>query len=121
MSTRFKQLQPFAYRADVERQDEDDEEAEVPRQQRPQEDHALLPAQIPIALQEVEGQEENHHHHHSQRGTTHTDGRGDRRQGFIAATHWRRGKRHTQTSRLGISSHMVDNWERRCDLNKGYL
>lgn len=62
-----------SYRADVERQDEDDEEAEVPGQQRSQEDHPLLPPQISIALEEVEGQEENNYHHDSQRSATHLD------------------------------------------------
>jgi len=62
-----------SYRADVERQDEDDEEAEVPGQQRSQEDHPLLPPQISIALEEVEGQEENNNHHDSQRSATHLD------------------------------------------------
>ncbi|TNN80642.1 hypothetical protein EYF80_009150 [Liparis tanakae] len=53
--------------------DEDDEKAEVPGQQRSQEDHPLLPPQISIALEEVEGQEENNYHHDSQRSATHLD------------------------------------------------
>lgn len=66
-----------SYRADVERQDEDDEEAEVPGQQRPQQDHPLLLPQVSIALEEEEGQEENHHDHDGQRSTTHGDERTD--------------------------------------------
>lgn len=60
-------------RADIEWQDEDDEEAEVPGQQRTQQDHPLLLPQVSIALEEVEGQEENNHNHDSQRSTTHSD------------------------------------------------
>lgn len=62
-----------SYRADVERQDEDDEEAEVPGQQRPQQDHPLLLPQVSIALEEVEGQEENNYDHDGQRSSTHGD------------------------------------------------
>lgn len=63
----------FSYRADVERQDKDDEEAEVPGQQRSQQDHPLLLPQISIAVEEVQGQEENDHDHDSQRSATHSD------------------------------------------------
>ncbi len=62
-----------SYRADIERQDEDDEEAEVPGQQRPQQDHPLLLPQVSIALEEVEGQEENNYDRDGQRSTTHGD------------------------------------------------
>lgn len=54
-------LMMISYRADIKWQDEDDEEAEVPGQQRPQQDHPLLFPQISIALEEVEGQEENNY------------------------------------------------------------
>lgn len=62
-----------SYRADVQRQDEDDEETEVPGQQRPQQDHPLLLPQVSIAVEEVKGQEENTHNHNSQCSTTHGD------------------------------------------------
>lgn len=51
------------YRADIKWQDEDDEEAEIPGQQRPWQDHPVLPPQISISLEEVEGQKEDDHNH----------------------------------------------------------
>ena len=62
-----------SYRADIEWQNENDEEAEVPGEQRPEQDQPLLLPQIPIALEEVEGQEKDNHDHNSQRSTTHSD------------------------------------------------
>lgn len=61
------------YRADIEWQDADDEEAEVPGQQRPWQDHPVLPPQIPITLQQVEGQQEDDCNHHNQSGPVHGD------------------------------------------------
>lgn len=62
-----------SYRADIKRQDEDDEEAEVPGQQRPRQDHPLLLPQISITLEQEEGQEENNHKHDNQSGSVHGD------------------------------------------------
>lgn len=73
----------LSYRADIEWQDEDDEEAEVPGEQRPEQNHPLLLPQISIVLEEVEGQEEDDHDHDGQRSTAHTDGRTDGRQELI--------------------------------------
>lgn len=83
----------FSYRADVERQDKDDEEAEVPGQQRSQQDHPLLLPQISIAVEEVQGQEENDHDHDSQRSATHSDEWTDRRQGLMMKDYWRKRER----------------------------
>lgn len=60
-------------RADIKWQDEDDEEAEVPGQQRPQQHQPLLLSQVSIALEEVEGQEENNDDHDGQRSATHSE------------------------------------------------
>lgn len=60
-----------SYRADIKWQDEDDEEAEVPGQQCPRQDHPLLLPQISITLEEEEGQEENNHNHDNQSGPVH--------------------------------------------------
>ena len=62
------------YRADIKWQDEDDEEAEEPGKQRPQQDHPLLLPHICITLEEVYGQEENNYHHDRQCSTAHGDG-----------------------------------------------
>lgn len=88
-----------SYRADVKWQDEDDEEAEVPGQQRSQQDHPLLPPQVSIALEEVEGQEENNYNYNSQRSTTHSDESTDRHQELIII-HWR-GKEINRDKLIG--------------------
>lgn len=46
-------------RADVQRQDEDDEEAQVPGQQRAEQNHALLLPEVSVAMQQEESQEED--------------------------------------------------------------
>lgn len=65
-----------ADRGDVERQDEDDEEAEVPGQQRSKQDHPLLLPEVSVAMQQEECQEEHHHHLHAQRRPAHPDAPG---------------------------------------------
>lgn len=62
------------YRADVKWQDEDDEEAEVPGQQGPQEDHPLLLPHVSIALQEEKCQEKHNNNHDSECSAAHSDG-----------------------------------------------
>lgn len=68
------------YRADVKWQDEDDEEAEVPGQQGPQEDHPLLLSHVSIALQEVKCQEKHNNNHDSECSAAHSDRPTGRRQ-----------------------------------------
>lgn len=63
----------ISYRADIKWQDEYDEEAEVPGQKRPKQDHSLMLPQIPKAMEEVQSQEENNNHHYRQRHSTHGD------------------------------------------------
>lgn len=58
-------------RADVQRQNEDDEKAQVPGQQRAEQDHALLLLEVAIAVQQEERQEEHHHDLDAQRGPAH--------------------------------------------------
>lgn len=58
-------------RADVQRQNEDDEEAQVPGQQRAEQDHALLLLEVAIAVQQEQRQEEHHHDLDAQRGPAH--------------------------------------------------
>lgn len=73
-----------SYRAHIKWQDEDDEEAEVPGQQRPQQHHTLLLPQISITLEEEEGQEENNHNHDNQSGPVH----GDSEQADVRRSWW---------------------------------
>lgn len=81
-----------SYRADVKWQDEDDEEAEVPGQQGPQEDHPLLLSQISITLQEEECQEKDDNNHDSQRSTAHSDGPIGRRQEVMVSMEGKRNQ-----------------------------
>lgn len=79
MSEKTAFLSEDWYRADVKWQDKDDEKAEVPGQQGPQEDHPVLLPHISIALQEKKCQEKNNNHN-SQCSAAHTDGPTGRRQ-----------------------------------------
>ena len=62
-----------ADRGDVQRQDEHDEEAEVPGQQGAKQHHALLLPEVSVAVEQEEGQEEDHHDLQAQRRPTHPD------------------------------------------------
>lgn len=48
-------------RADVQRQNEDDEKAQVPGQQCAKQHHALLLLEVSIPVQQEQRQEEHHH------------------------------------------------------------
>lgn len=48
-------------RADVQREDEDDEEAQVPGEQRAEQDHTLLLFKVSIPMQEEKSQKKDDH------------------------------------------------------------
>jgi len=62
---------PGTHRADIQRQDEDDEEAQVPGQQRAEQNHALLLPEVSVAVQQEQRQEQDHHDHQAQSGAAH--------------------------------------------------
>lgn len=64
-------IQTGTHRANVQRQDEDDEEAQVPGQQGAKQHHALLLPEVSVAVQQKEGQEEDHHDGDAQSGAAH--------------------------------------------------
>lgn len=61
-------------RADVQGEDEDDEEAQVPGEQRAEQNHALLLPEVAIAMQQEQRQEEDHHDLDAEGGAAHPDG-----------------------------------------------
>lgn len=65
-------LVAWTNRADVQRQDEDDEEAQVPGEQRAEQDHTLLLFKVSIPVQEEESQKKDDHNLDGQRRPTHS-------------------------------------------------
>lgn len=96
-----------SYRADIKWQDEDDEEAEVPGQQCPRQDHPLLLPQISITLEEEEGQEENNHNHDNQSGPVHGDSeQADVRRSWLMSW-WQHNDQETERERGKRLLHML--------------
>lgn len=59
------------YRADIQGKDEDDEEAEIPGQEGPEQHQWVLLAEVSIAMQEKKWQEEDQHNLDTQGSTAH--------------------------------------------------
>lgn len=71
ISHTFK-LVVWTNRADVQREDEDDEEAQVPGEQRAEQYHALLLLKVSIPMQKEKSQKKDHHNLDAQRRPAHS-------------------------------------------------
>lgn len=60
-------------RADIQREDEHDEEAQEPGEEGGEQDHPILLAKISISVQQEEREEEHHHHLQRERHAAHPD------------------------------------------------